>query len=112
MPRGNKRGPLGRGPMTGRRLGYCVGHPYPGHMNPMNRGWGGGWGRGWGGGWGRNRWETSPYETNYPFQPPTTKEEKGILREEKEILTEDVSILRDEIKAIEKRLKEIEKKKK
>jgi len=30
MPRGNRRGPEGRGPMTGRGLGYCAGNDQPG----------------------------------------------------------------------------------
>jgi hypothetical protein len=30
MPRGNKRGPDGEGPMTGRALGYCAGNEQPG----------------------------------------------------------------------------------
>jgi len=30
MPRGDKRGPEGAGPMTGRALGYCAGNDQPG----------------------------------------------------------------------------------
>ncbi|MFW5987806.1 MAG: DUF5320 domain-containing protein [bacterium] len=30
MPRGDKRGPEGFGPMTGRALGYCAGNDRPG----------------------------------------------------------------------------------
>lgn len=30
MPRGDRRGPEGRGPMTGRGLGYCSGNDQPG----------------------------------------------------------------------------------
>ena len=52
MPRGDKTGPLGAGPMTGRAAGYCAGYPVPGYMNPVGgygrrgRGRGRGWGRG------------------------------------------------------------------
>jgi hypothetical protein len=61
MPRGDRTGPAGLGPMTGRAAGYCAGYPVPGFMNP---GWGGGygagggWGRGWGrgGGWRHRHW--------------------------------------------------------
>jgi hypothetical protein len=50
MPRGDRTGPAGLGPMTGRGAGYCAGYPVPGFMNPA---WGrGGGGRGWGGGGG------------------------------------------------------------
>jgi hypothetical protein len=60
MPRGDRTGPWGAGPMTGRAAGYCAGYPVPGYMNPaygygrgFGRGWGRGFGRGFGRGWGR-----------------------------------------------------------
>ena len=59
MPRGDRTGPMGMGPMTGRGLGYCAGYNAPGYMNAVGgRGWGMGFGRGWGGGgWGGGwRW--------------------------------------------------------
>lgn len=65
MPRGNRRGPWGEGPMTGRGAGYCAGYETPGWMNPIGGGgrgrglgWGGGrgceggYGMGWSHGWG------------------------------------------------------------
>lgn len=52
MPGGDRTGPGGMGPMTGRAAGYCAGYPIPGFMNPIPGGGFGGWGRG-GGGWGR-----------------------------------------------------------
>jgi len=33
MPAGDRTGPLGLGPMTGRAAGYCSGFPGPGYMN-------------------------------------------------------------------------------
>ena len=30
MPRGDRTGPAGMGPMTGRGAGYCAGYPMPG----------------------------------------------------------------------------------
>jgi len=58
MPRGDRTGPEGEGPLTGRGRGYCSGSDVPGYMSPgpgMGRGaFGGGWyGRGGFGGWGR-----------------------------------------------------------
>ena len=67
MPQGNRRGPRGAGPMTGREAGYCAGYNVPGSMNFVGGagrrrgfdrrggyGWGGGggmvWRHGWGGG--------------------------------------------------------------
>ena len=54
MPGGNKTGPLGDGPMTGRRLGNCVGNDQPGFnatLGNFGYGYGRGFGRrhGWGG---------------------------------------------------------------
>ncbi|MBN1605667.1 MAG: DUF5320 domain-containing protein [Polyangiaceae bacterium] len=49
MPGGDRTGPAGLGPMTGRGAGFCAGYPVPGFMNP---GWGRGGGRGWGHGGG------------------------------------------------------------
>ena len=40
MPRGDRTGPEGRGPMTGRRAGYCAGFAVPGYMNPGYAGYG------------------------------------------------------------------------
>jgi hypothetical protein len=34
MPRGDRTGPAGMGPMTGRAAGYCAGYGTPGYMNP------------------------------------------------------------------------------
>ena len=56
MPFGDRTGPQGLGPMTGRGAGYCAGYPAPGHMNPVpGRGFGRGRGFGGGGGFGRGR---------------------------------------------------------
>ena len=54
MPGGNRTGPMGMGPMTGRGAGYCAGFPVPGFLNPgFGRGW---FGRGRGGGRGWRNW--------------------------------------------------------
>ena len=31
--RGDKRGPEGKGPRTGRAMGFCTGHDHPGFVN-------------------------------------------------------------------------------
>ena len=58
MPRGDRTGPAGMGPMTGRAAGLCAGYGVPGYMNPAGgRGyWGRGGGWSCGGGWGRRNW--------------------------------------------------------
>lgn len=35
MPFGDRTGPTGLGPMTGRVAGFCAGFPVPGYMNPV-----------------------------------------------------------------------------
>jgi len=72
MPFGDRTGPAGLGPMTGRVAGFCAGYPVPGYMNPaVGRagfygagyvmpygGWGNAWlrrGFGFGRGFGRGR---------------------------------------------------------
>ncbi|MBN2094050.1 MAG: DUF5320 domain-containing protein [Candidatus Zambryskibacteria bacterium] len=81
MPRFDRTGPMGQGPMTGRGLGPCGG----------GRGWGrfGGRGFGWGN-YGR-------YYSNSPLNE----------KEEVEILSEDAKILEEELKAIKSRLADI-----
>ena len=54
MPGGDRTGPMGMGPMTGRAAGYCAGVAVPGFMSaPGGRGFGG---RGGGRGGGRRNW--------------------------------------------------------
>lgn len=64
MPRGDRTGPAGMGPMTGRGAGFCAGNGTAGYMNNAGiygggrgfggrRGFGGGLGRGLGRGFGR-----------------------------------------------------------
>ena len=55
MPGGDRTGPMGMGPMTGRAAGYCAGYGMPGYMNPIPGDGYGGWGRGFWGGRGRGR---------------------------------------------------------
>lgn len=69
MPWGDRTGPWGLGPMTGRAAGSCAGYPVPGYMNPMP---GFGWGFGFGGGWGKGGGWGSPWRGRGPFSylPP------------------------------------------
>jgi hypothetical protein len=49
MPFGNRKGPQGQGPRTGRRAGYCSGSDQPGYATAPGRRLGrGGLGRGFG----------------------------------------------------------------
>ncbi len=70
MPGGDRTGPMGLGPMTGRAAGYCAGSGVPGTVNSVaGRGYGGGfggWGRGRGGGRGRRGWFHASGYTGWP----------------------------------------------
>ncbi len=57
MPGGDRTGPMGFGPMTGRGFGQCAGYPASGFTRGWGRGMGGGRSRGMGmgRGWGRGR---------------------------------------------------------
>ncbi|MBN1287604.1 MAG: DUF5320 domain-containing protein [Anaerolineae bacterium] len=87
MPAGDRTGPIGQGPMTGRGAGYCAGYDAPGYAAPVpgrGCGWGGwrggGWGRGFGG-W-RGSWEFGPARYGRRWTPvaPPPDEEVEMLR--------------------------------
>ena len=115
MPGGDRTGPLGLGPRTGREVGYCAGFGVPGYVNPRSgfgRGFGRGWSRGVGRGfWGRDRgfswrdynWPDPIYYRGYP--QPSKEEEKAYLENM-------VKGLEEEIKSIRSRILEISNEKK
>ena len=140
MPRGDRTGPRGLGPMTGRAAGYCSGSQVPGYMNPMpgfpgprfgrGRGWGMGWGRGWGRGWRRfwhPSWQAAPYRAGAyyphhayygvpPYGDPYTAygpeyQDEASAEEEVEFLNEQAALLKQELDAIQERLEELKKQK-
>jgi hypothetical protein len=125
MPGGDRTGPVGMGPMTGRGAGFCAGYSVPGYLNPIpGRGWygvgrggfprGGGRGRAFGGGhgwWGRGGFYGHP--AYVPFQPqyapyppayhqPSAEEEKKFLQEELASLEEELTAIRERIGELEK----------
>jgi len=121
MPGGDRTGPLGMGPMTGRAMGYCAGYGMPGYMNPgFGRGFGYfGAGRGgipWGGGRGRvfgaGRgfwWRTGAYAYP-PFAAYSPRWNAAYEPEqEKEMLKEELGLLEEEMSSLRKRLDDLEK---
>lgn len=110
MPRGDRTGPVGYGPITGRGAGFCRGFPVPGYLNPIGRGY---WGRGRGRGfrhmfyatgmpfWARGMYPASPAMT-YPAALYDPKYEA-------EFLAQEAKILKEQLKEIEARLEELEK---
>ena len=108
MPGGDRTGPMGRGPMTGRAAGLCAGYPNPEYAT--NPGYGQGFGRGRGRGvgrgfWGRGRRFWYRENNDVPFNQPSTEEEKVYLENL-------VKNLEDELKAVKDRLQDILKEKK
>ncbi len=104
MPGFDGTGPLGQGPMTGRRMGYCAGAPAPGYAGPYMR-YGSGFGRGRfrGPGWRRGGFWRSGYPQMPAASPQYTREDElADLRAEKELLER-------EMKALEERIRELEK---
>ena len=118
MPGGDRTGPMGMGPMTGRAAGYCAGYGVPGYMNPsvgfgrgrgfgMGRGRGMGWGRGWGRGWrGGFAYGVSPYYTG-PVAPVPGAAPSGA--DEMEFLKAQSDAIQEELKAINGRIEELKK---
>jgi hypothetical protein len=115
MPRGDRTGPEGLGPMTGRAAGYCTGYSVPGFMNPtrgFGRGLGRGRGRGWGRGYGRGWWTYPPVTINptkYPpvAQPTSPEHEVAALENYQKGLKAEKAYLEQEMNRIKSRIKEI-----
>lgn len=116
MPGGDRTGPMGQGPVTGRRLGYCAGFDSPGFTKSaggrMGRGFAFGRGMGSGRGMGRARgfgrgWGFSvPFEgqyQGYPGMAPMTKDD------EIRLLKSEAEALKRSQKDIEKRLEDLQK---
>ena len=126
MPGGDGTGPLGLGPKTGRAMGYCVGYPVPGFMNPgfeFGRGFRRFWRRGFGRGFGWRRWRfvpTAPTQPHQIWEPvrvqpqeyqPTKEQEMQILEAESKAIEQEQKALEQELEEIKKRIKELKKQK-
>ena len=133
MPRGDRTGPAGFGPMTGRGLGYCAGYDTPGYTKGpgmgLGRGWGRGggygrglaWrrggGRGFGGSWGYGTPMYGPpvvpptaYMPPPTYMPPTTPETQvAMLKQEKDYLESEMENIKNVLNDISKRIGELEK---
>jgi len=102
MPGGDRTGPLGHGPMTGRAAGFCAGNQSPGYSYFRHgRGFGRARGRSFRRGfWGRGRGVWYNEYENIPVSGPSQKEEKAHL----ESLAKD---LEDELENIKKRIQNL-----
>ncbi len=112
MPRGNRTGPWGMGPRTGRGLGYCAGYPSPGYTKGPGMGLGRsyGWGRGWRGvGWSQGRrFYSYPSDMIPPESIPSSF---SAPEEESKYLENTLIALKKEVEFIEKRIEELASKK-
>ena len=99
MPRGDRTGPRGQGPRTGRGLGYCAGYDGPGFVGGRPCGLGRRFGRGPRRGFRPE--PRRPVRYREPYREPSREEETDILREEKEAL-------KREMEDVRKRLRELE----
>jgi len=111
MPSGDRTGPMGQGPVTGRGLGFCSGYDSPGYTKGfgagMGRGFGFGRGRGFGRGqgrgfgWGRNF--GAPYPGYpYPGQALSKDDEIKMLKLQAEALARSQKEIEDRLSELEK----------
>jgi len=109
MPGGDRTGPAGMGPMTGRGMGYCAGYNAPGYVY----GAGGFYGRGGGRGFGRGRGYRNMYYLTglpawarygypgYGVPQVTAEDERAMLRDEKKILEEQLKQISQQLNSLE-----------
>ena len=105
MPGGDRTGPAGQGPMTGKAAGVCTEYHNPRHITPR---YGQGFGRGQGAGrgfWGRGRRFWYREHDNIPLDQPRTIEEKVYIENL-------IKRLEDKIKDVEEKLQNLQKEKK
>lgn len=100
MPRGDKTGPEGFGPMTGRRMGSCVGNVNPGSYN--NPGFGTGFGRGMRNGFGRGfaRGGGRGFGRNFTYPENQNFSNKEAIENEINMLKEQLSFLGKELEKL------------
>lgn len=112
MPFGDRTGPAGLGPRTGRGLGFCSGFPVPGFTN--RPGWGF-FGRGGGRGWrnwfyatGLTGWQRATL--GWPWWGAGTPAAPFSREAELESLKQQAGFLESALENIRKRVAELESK--
>jgi len=113
MPQGDRRGPNGNGPKTGRGLGFCNGNETAGYLTMERGGRGVGYGRGRGfgnqhrnGGHGFGGYRSDSYRSdNYRMGRFGQSDFVGVS--EKTLIENEINILKDQLTALEERLKNI-----
>ncbi len=110
MPGGDRTGPMGMGPMTGRGAGFCTGYGAPGFVNRGFRRGFFGFGRGAGRGWrnmyyatGLRGWQRFAPAVGVPpvanVMPPgmTAQEEIQVLKSQADVTAATLEQLRRRI---------------
>ncbi len=120
MPGGDRTGPMGAGPMTGRAAGFCAGSSVAGYANPIGgRGFFGfGRGRGFGMRGGGRGWRHWFYATGLPGwaragydYPVDFAGAAPTAEQQREALKQQAQYLQDSLDAINKQIDELEKEK-
>ncbi len=114
MPGGDRTGPMGEGPMTGRAMGFCAQFPVPGRGNRRfgagRLGLGRGRGRGWRNwfyatgltGWQRAALGQPAWGKPAAAAPSTEAQELAVLKQQAENLSQTLEQINQRIEEIEK----------
>lgn len=100
MPGGDRTGPNGLGPMSGKRMGLCAGYTRPGFYSY-------GFGRGVGRGFGRRNWPRGRrfWLRQDFYNPPVEinqEDEKTYLENIAQNLEEELKIVKEKLKDLSK----------
>jgi len=113
MPFGDRTGPRGEGPRTGRGLGHCSGFESPGYVRGTpggGRGFGRGQGRGFGPGrgFGRGYGFAARRPAGYwgPHTPGIRTKEEAV-ESEKEYLANEIDAMEEELEAMKEKMEEL-----
>jgi hypothetical protein len=101
MPGGDRTGPQGEGPRTGRGLGYCADNDQPGYATPQQ-------GRGFGfrrGGWGNRRSRGWWNRSNAGFWPGRGRGGIGIIPDAQD---QDIDSLKAQLQELQNSIKEVQ----
>jgi len=91
MPRGDKTGPMGNGPKTGRALGYCVGNNEAGFENNFPR--------------GNGRGNRNHFGRGMGFEFRQQGVSNLVDVSEKTLIENEINILKDQLQKLEEKLK-------
>lgn len=109
MPGGDRTGPSGKGPRTGRAAGLCSGSKQPGYAESGGRGRGMGFGSGMGKGIGRRGRRIRDFDSAMPADRANEERPSTGSNPDSEIqkLTQQAQALQTELSSIQKRLAEL-----